>query len=154
MNKIKIRLIILILSFIAIISIMTITISGEAKKIDSISENYKEKLIRFHVIANSDSDEDQELKLKVRDEIIKYLKPKLENSNSIAESEEIIKKEYGELEKISKNIISENGYNYEVKVGIEYSTFPTKQYSPDFPPNIKATLSLSIILLTFLFYIY
>jgi stage II sporulation protein R len=129
MNKIKIRLIILILSFIAIISIMTITISGEAKKIDSVSENYKDKLIRFHVIANSDSDEDQELKLKVRDEIIKYLKPKLENSNSIAESEEIIKKEYGELGKISKNIISENGYNYEVKVGIEYSTFPTKQYS-------------------------
>ncbi len=129
MDKIKIRLIILILSFIAIISIMTITISGEAKKIDSVSENYKNKLIRFHVIANSDSDEDQELKLKVRDEIIKYLKPKLENSNSIAESEEIIKKEYGELGKISKNIISENGYNYEVKVGIEYSTFPTKQYS-------------------------
>ena len=129
MDKIKIRLIILILSFIAIISIMTITISGEAKKIDSVSENYKDKLIRFHVIANSDSDEDQELKLKVRDEIIKYLKPKLENSNSIAESEEIIKKEYGELGKISKNIISENGYNYEVKVGIEYSTFPTKQYS-------------------------
>ena len=129
MNKIKIRLIILILSFIAIISIMTITISGEVKKVDSASENYKDKLIRFHVIANSDSDEDQKLKLKVRDEIIKYLKPKLENSNSIAESEEIIKKEYGELGKISKNIISENGYNYEVKVGIEYSTFPTKQYS-------------------------
>ena len=129
MDKIKIRLIILILSFIAIISIMTITISGEAKKIDSVSENYKNKLIRFHVIANSNSDEDQELKLKVRDEIIKYLKPKLENSNSIAESEKIIKEEYGELRKISKNIISQNGYNYEVKVGIEYSTFPTKQYS-------------------------
>ena len=129
MNKIKVRLIILILSFIAIISIMTITISGEVKKVDSASENYKNKLIRFHVIANSDSDEDQELKLKVRDEIIKYLQPKLQNSNSIDESEQIIKKEYGELGKISKNIISENGYNYEVKVGIEYSTFPTKQYS-------------------------
>lgn len=129
MNKIKIRLIILIVSFIGIISIMTITISGEAKKIDSISENYKDKLIRFHVIANSDSDEDQELKLKVRDEIIKYLQPKLINSNSIAKSEEIIKKEYSELEQISKNIISENGYNYDVQVGIQYSTFPTKQYS-------------------------
>jgi stage II sporulation protein R len=129
MNKIKIRLTILILSFIAIISIMTITINGEVKKVDSASENYKNKLIRFHVIANSDSDEDQELKLKVRDEIIKYLQPKLQNSNSIDESEEIIKKEYGELGKISKNIISKNGYNYEVKVGIEYSTFPTKQYS-------------------------
>lgn len=129
MYKIKSRLIILILSFISVISIMTITINGEAKKIDTISENYKDKLIRFHVIANSDSDEDQELKLKVRDEMIKYLQPKLANSNSIEESERIIKEEYSELEKISKNIISENGYNYDVKVGIEYSTFPTKQYS-------------------------
>ncbi|MGL4914600.1 MAG: stage II sporulation protein R [Romboutsia sp.] len=129
MNKIKGRLTILFLSLIAIITVMTVTISGEVKKIDVATENYKEKLIRFHVIANSDSDEDQELKLKVRDEIIKYLQPKLAKSNSIEESEEIIKREYDELEEISKNIIAENGYNYDVKVGIELSNFPTKQYS-------------------------
>ena len=129
MNKIKNRLIILILSLIGIITVMTVTITGEAKKIDVAAESYKEKLIRFHVIANSDSDEDQELKLKVRDEVIKYLQPKLAKSGSIGESEEIIKNEYDKLEEISKNIISENGYNYDVKVGIEYSNFPTKQYS-------------------------
>ena len=50
-------------------------------------------------------------------------------SKSIEESELIIKKEYDELEKISKNIILENGYNYDVKVGIDYSEFPTKKYS-------------------------
>ena len=128
-NKIKIRLSILILSLIAIISIMTISISGEVKKISTASEDYKDKLIRFHVIANSDSDDDQNLKLKVRDAIINYLQPKLLKSESIEESESIIKKEYDELEKISKNIISENGYDYDVKVGIDYSQFPTKQYS-------------------------
>ena len=69
------------------------------------------------------------LKLKVRDAIIDYLQPKLEKSRSIEESEEIIKNEYEKLEKISKNIIKENGYNYDVKLGIEYSEFPTKQYS-------------------------
>lgn len=89
----------------------------------------KDKLIRFHVIANSDSDEDQNLKLKVRDAVIDYLQPKLEFSNSIEESESIIKSEYKELENISKNIILENGYKYDVSVGIDYSTFPTKQYS-------------------------
>lgn len=128
-NKIKIRLSILILSLIAIISIMTISISGEVKKISTASEDYKHKLIRFHVIANSDSDEDQNLKLKVRDAIINYLQPKLLESESIEESESIIKKEYDELEKISKSVISENGYDYDVKVGIDYSEFPTKQYS-------------------------
>lgn len=129
MKKVKIRLTILILSLICVIGVMTITISGEVKKIDNISENYKEKLIRFHVLANSDSDEDQELKLKVRDAIIKYLQPKLIKSSSIKESEKIIKNEYKQLEKISKNIINENGYSYDVKVGIEYTNFPTKQYS-------------------------
>ena len=119
-NKIKIRLSILILSLIAIISIMTISISGEVKKISAASEDYKDKLIRFHVIANSDSEEDQNLKLKVRDAIINYLQPKLLESESIEESELIIKKEYDELEKISKNIILENGYDYDVKVGIDY----------------------------------
>ena len=128
-NKIKIRLSILMLSLITIISIMTISISGEVKKISTASEEYKEKLIRFHVIANSDSEEDQSLKLKVRDGIINYLQPKLLKSNSIEESELIIKKEYDEIEKISKDIILENGYDYDVKVGIDYSEFPTKQYS-------------------------
>ncbi|WP_042277259.1 stage II sporulation protein R [[Clostridium] dakarense] len=129
MKKVKIRLTILILSLICVIGVMTITISGEVKKIDDISENYKEKLIRFHVIANSDSDEDQELKLKVRDAIIKYLQPKLIKSSNIKESEKIIKGEYKQLEKISKDIINKNGYSYDVKIGIEYTNFPTKQYS-------------------------
>ena len=128
-NKIKIRLSILILSLITIIGIMTISINGEVKKISNTSEDYKEKLIRFHVLANSDSDEDQNLKLKVRDAIIDYLQPKLLKSSSIEESEVIIKNEYNEIEKISKEIILKNGYNYDVKVGIDYSEFPTKQYS-------------------------
>ena len=129
MSKIKIRLSILVLCFIAVISVMTVSINGEIKKIDSMSVDYKEKLIRFHVLANSDSEEDQNLKLKVRDAIIDYLQPKLINSSSIEESESIIISEYNNLEKIGKNIIEENGYNYDIKVGIEYSKFPTKQYS-------------------------
>jgi len=128
-SKIKIRLTILILSLITIISIMTISINGEVKKISNASEDYKEKLIRLHVIANSDSEEDQNLKLEVRDAIIDYLQPKLSKSSSLEESELIIKNEYDEIEKISRDIILRNGYNYNVKVGIDYSEFPTKQYS-------------------------
>ncbi|MBC5998244.1 stage II sporulation protein R [Romboutsia ilealis] len=129
MRIIKARLVILILSLIAIISIMSISIKSEADKIDNISESYKEKLIRFHVIANSDTEEDQELKLKVRDKVISYLQPKLENSSSIEESEKIITNEYDNLQEISRETILDNGYDYDVKVGIEYSNFPTKQYS-------------------------
>ena len=58
-NKIKIRLSILILSLVAIISIYDNINKWRSKKISNASQDYKDKLIRFHVIANSDSDEDQ-----------------------------------------------------------------------------------------------
>ena len=81
---------------------MGITINGEINRMKNSSEDYKDKLIRFHVLANSDSDEDQELKLKVRDEVIAYLQPKLKNSKDIKESEQIIKNEYEKVGNISE----------------------------------------------------
>lgn len=109
--------------------------SSEMNSINTNSEitydydSVQDEIIRFHVIANSDSDKDQQLKLKVRDEVISYLQPKLENSKSIEESEKIIKSEYKALEDISKKVISKNGYDYGVKINLQYSDFPAKQYS-------------------------
>ena len=128
-KKIRKRIFILVSILISILIISGLVIVKEINKIDACIYDYKDKLIRFHVIANSDTDEDQAFKLKVRDAVIDYLQPKLENSNSIQESEKIIKKEYKNLERISKNIISKNGYDYNVKVGLQYSNFPAKQYS-------------------------
>ena len=91
--------------------------------------DYKENLIRFHVLANSDSEEDQALKLKVRDKVISYLKPKLEDSESISQSEKIILNEKDKLMDICKETIKQNGYNYDVSINLGYSKFPTKQYS-------------------------
>lgn len=129
MKKIKLRILVWIFLLFTIVTIGTIHIYGEMNNVEKLSNNYKDKLIRFHVLANSDSEKDQELKLKVRDEVIKYLQPMLEKSRSIQESENIILKESNNLKNISKNIIEENGYNYDVKVNLEYSKFPAKQYS-------------------------
>lgn len=129
MKKIKLRILVWIFLLFTIVTIGTIHIYGEMNNVEKLSNNYKDKLIRFHVLANSDSEKDQELKLKVRDEVIKYLQPMLEKSRSIQESESIILRESNNLKNISKNIIEENGYNYDVKVNLEYSEFPAKQYS-------------------------
>ncbi|MEF2901485.1 MAG: stage II sporulation protein R [Terrisporobacter sp.] len=129
MKNIRNRIYILASILVVVLITSTFVIIKEVNKIEACTYDYKDKLIRFHVIANSDSDKDQKLKLKVRDEVISYLQPKLENSNSIEESEKIIKNEYKTLENISKKVISKNGYNYIVKVGLEYSNFPAKQYS-------------------------
>ena len=131
MNIKNIRNRIYILASILVVILITSTfvIIKEVNKIEACTYDYKDTPPPPHVIANSDSDKDQKLKLKVRDEVISYLQPKLENSNSIEESEKIIKNEYKTLENISKKVISKNGYNYTVKVGLEYSNFPAKQYS-------------------------
>lgn len=129
MKKIKMRIIGLSILLISTLFFSGMYIYGEVKDINKISEGYKDKLIRFHVLANSDSDEDQELKLKVRDEIIKYLQPMLKQSKSLEQSEQIILSESENIKNIGENIIKENGYTYEVEVKLEYNNFPAKQYS-------------------------
>ena len=136
-KNIKRRIAVLLSVLISVVLVMAIVLIKEINKINACTYDYREKLIRFHVIANSDSEKDQALKLKVRDAVIDYLKPKLENSMSIEESERIIKGEYDNLEKISKNIILDNGYNYNVEVGLQYSNFPAKQYSSVVLPSGK-----------------
>ena len=129
MKKIKMRIIGLSILLISILFFSGMYIYGEVKDIDKVSKGYKDKLIRFHVLANSDSYEDQELKLKVRDEIIKYLQPMLKQSKSLEQSEQIILSESENIKNIGENIIKENGYTYEVEVKLEYNNFPAKQYS-------------------------
>lgn len=101
-------------------------------KVDSeITYDYdsvQEEIIRFHVIANSDTDEDQELKLKVRDEVIKFLTPLLDESSSIEESREILKENDKKVIDIAKKVIKENGYNYSVKSELSRENFPEKIY--------------------------
>lgn len=87
-----------------------------------------DKIIRFHVIANSDSQRDQSLKLKVRDSVLKYMYPKLENAESIEECREILIKEEGAIINLSENIIANYGYNYEVKTELTHEKFPDKTY--------------------------
>ena len=128
-TKMKIRIVLSVLMLIVTVGLMATCIYAQVSKIDIASENYKDKLIRFHVLANSDSEEDQQLKLKVRDAVIDYLQPKLRDSKSINESERIILEEEGNLINICRDMIEKNGYNYDVHIDLGYSKFPTKQYS-------------------------
>ncbi|AIS53412.1 stage II sporulation protein R [Thermoanaerobacter kivui] len=91
-------------------------------------EDLSRKLIRFHVIANSDSQQDQQLKLKVRDAILFNLNPKFEKAKSVKESEKIIKENLDEIKKIAQEEILNDGKNYDVKVMYGKYDFPTRYY--------------------------
>lgn len=95
---------------------------------DNLVQEISEKLIRFHVLANSDSEEDQALKMKVKDEVISFIAPKLEKSNSIEESREILRENNDEIIDIATKCIKENGYNYSVSTTLGKENFPTKVY--------------------------
>ncbi|MDS0528287.1 stage II sporulation protein R [Clostridium sp. SHJSY1] len=91
-------------------------------------DDVKDALIRFHVIANSDTDEDQSLKYKVRDEVINYLYPYLEDSKSLEDSRRIIKENEDKVENIALKVIKNNGYSYSVKTELSNENFPEKSY--------------------------
>ena len=87
-----------------------------------------DKVVRLHVLANSDSEEDQALKLKVRDVVLERATAILEQSADRREAESRLRGELLELERIAAEEIAAEGYNYPVTVELENTDFPTKEY--------------------------
>ena len=96
--------------------------------VSAVSENISNSVFRLHVIANSDSDEDQHLKYIVRDNLINYMNTLTQNITSKDAAIKIAKEHQDEFYKIAKKTIEENGYDYDVKIDIGNSYFPTKYY--------------------------
>jgi stage II sporulation protein R len=86
------------------------------------------KLIRLHVIASSDSEEDQELKLAVRDRVLEVLAPSLEGTQDVGEAAEIISGKLDLIENAAAETVRENGREYDVSVELGTEDYPTKQY--------------------------
>ena len=96
--------------------------------VDAVSEDISNSVFRLHVIANSDSDEDQSLKYKVRDKVLEYMN---EIAKDCTSKEEVINLAYeyqDEFKQIAENVIKENGYDYDVNIKIGNFEFPTKYY--------------------------
>lgn len=96
--------------------------------VNAVSANISSSVFRLHVIANSDSAEDQNLKYLVRDALIDYMNSVSKNSNSKDEAISIAYQHKSDFYKIAKKIINDNGYDYNVNISIGNFTFPTKNY--------------------------
>lgn len=93
-----------------------------------ISSNISNTVFRLHVIANSDSKEDQNLKYKVRDDLLAYMNNICKNCSSKEEAINIVTDNQENFKQIAFNRIKEEGYNYNVEIEIGNFEFPTKQY--------------------------
>ena len=87
-----------------------------------------EKIIRFHVIANSDTKEDQALKLKVRDAVGGRMQQLLNGVNDRVECEKVLYENREVITETAEQVIEEEGYGYEVETVLREVNFPVKTY--------------------------
>ncbi|MCT4596718.1 MAG: stage II sporulation protein R [Vallitalea sp.] len=111
----------------------------------AILDGLSDSLIRFHVIANSDSDEDQQLKLQVRDAILDKMNNVLSKSESINETRTLIYNNMDNMKEIAEKVISDNNKDYKIAIKLKQEQFPLKTYGDIIlPPGEYEALLIEI----------
>ena len=104
-----------------------------------------EKVIRLHVLANSDSQADQTLKLQVRDKILAQTASLLSGQESAAQAAAILQDNLDALAQTAAQEIAARGYHYPVKVCLEETWFPSSMKMSPFPPEIIRPFGCSLV---------
>lgn len=134
----------LLISLALIISIIYILNSYSISE-EAYMDDIRNQIIRFHVRANSDSDEDQALKLKVRDKILEETQPLLQDSKSIDETRAIMEDNLDSIKSIAYEVLREEGKDYNIEVNLGIEKFPTRKYGNIvFPAGEYETLLVEI----------
>ena len=86
-------------------------------------------LVRLHIVANSDSAQDQQVKLKVRDAVIEAMSEKFSNTTSPEEAERIVSENIPTIRQIANRVLKEEGFDYRATAQLGNFEFPVKQYA-------------------------
>lgn len=129
--------------FLPLFMIITLTVSF-FQPIIATSENISNKILRLHIIANSDSTEDQDLKLKVKNDFLENTAD-LFVGQTLDENIEIAKENIDYIERICNTCIEQNGYDYEAEVTVDREYFDTRVYD-DFtlPAGVYNSIRITI----------
>lgn len=112
---------------------------------DLLQPSIASKILRFHVLANSDSDADQAVKEEVRDAVGVYLGPLLQDAENVEETKQIIEENMEQIVSVAKDTLTEHGYAYDVKAQIARADFPEKTYGAyTFPKGEYEALQIVI----------
>ncbi len=116
------------LLLIAVIAVFGISVFGYF--FGGVGENLEiyDKTLRLHIPANSNSEEDQALKLKVRDAVIELLEKPLSDCTNKEEAVAVVEKMKSKIEKVSDKVISEEGRCYKAKVTVTEENYPRREY--------------------------
>lgn len=95
----------------------------------TVSTDLENNFFRLHILANSNLEEDQELKLKVRDKVIEYMNSLSYIDLSKEDAIKLTNENLDKIKEIAEKTITQNGYNYPVNIEIGNFYFPTKHYA-------------------------
>ena len=96
--------------------------------VDKVSTDLQECIFRLHIVANSNSMEDQALKFKIRDNIINYMNTICYNAKNKLDAMRIAKEHSEDFYKIAKSTVEDFGFSYDVSLNFGNFDFPTKYY--------------------------
>lgn len=112
---------------------------------NAVCSDISDSVFRLHVIANSNSSEDQNLKYIVRDNVLEYMNSITSGVTSKEKIIEIVSNHLEEFKQIAQNTVYENGFDYEVSIEIGNFEFPTKTYGDvSFPAGLYDALKIKI----------
>ncbi len=120
---------------------MLFSIAGFGVECKEIRNN----VIRLHVLANSDSDADQQIKLAVRDALLNCGSKIFDGTVNIENAEEILEREKQMLIETANNVLSENGFNYKAEIYLAEEYFQTRKYE-SFTLPAGEYLALKVVL--------
>lgn len=128
-----------------IILLFIYTIICAFSYVNAVSTDIQNSVFRLHVIANSDSKEDQALKYIVRDKVIAFINTISKNTSSKEEVIDFAKNNINNIKDIAQQTVYENGYDYKVNISIGNFAFPTKTYGDiSFPAGFYDALKIEI----------
>ena len=115
----------IVLTIVLALTVCTLCTAGA---LSHSQTELSDKLIRLHVIANSDSENDQSMKLYVRDTVTSRLEAMLENAETKAQAARVISGKLGEIQSAAQNAVLEYGGEYDVHVTLGTENYPTREY--------------------------
>lgn len=108
-------------------------------------EHLASEVLRFHILANSDSDADQNLKMQVKEQVLAYLKDKMPENLDADGTKAWMRSHTDELEEVSRTTVLDKGYDYPVSAAVTTAYFPDKTYGDvTFPAGNYEALRIEI----------
>ena len=118
---------------------------ADAAERTALQMHLAQEVLRFHVLANSDSEEDQALKLQVRDAVLGYMEENMPEEESADAAKDWVREHIDGIEDVSRSVIAQEGADYPVSAAVTTCWFPDKSYGDvTFPAGNYEALRIEI----------